>query len=48
MVVGMAAAVECAGGVLIFCGSWVIIRDSDLAAGGVVQTGLGIGVRFKI
>lgn len=37
-----------AGRLLVFCDSWVINRDSDLAAGGVVWTGLGIGVRFKI
>lgn len=45
------ASVDClpsAGRLLVFCGSWVIIRDSDLAAGGVVRTGSGIGVRFTI
>jgi hypothetical protein len=44
VVVGMAAAVECAGGVLVFCGFGGIGLVDGLESGGVARTGSGIGV----
>ena len=48
VVVGMAAAVECAGGVLVFCGFEGIGMVDGLESGGVARTGSRIGVRFAI
>ena len=44
----MAAAIECAGGVLVFCGFGGIGLVDGLESGRVARTGSGIGVRFSI
>ena len=43
VVVGMAAAVECAGGVLVFCGFEGIGLAGGLESGCVARTRSGIG-----